>query len=76
MSGSTDIQAFDTPGAFLASMTDGFWHNLWFRAPNFPEGLNQDPEVLGETAESNVQGFEYGSAPSTRRIGVNFTVTF
>ncbi len=33
MSGSTDIQAFDTPGAFLASMTDGFWHNLWFRAP-------------------------------------------
>ncbi len=50
--------------------------NLWFRAPNFPEGLNQDPEVLGETAESNVQGFEYGSAPSTRRIGVNFTVTF
>ncbi|HMX39424.1 MAG TPA: SusC/RagA family TonB-linked outer membrane protein [Saprospiraceae bacterium] len=50
--------------------------NLWFRAPNFPEGLNMDPEVLGETAESNVQGFEYGSAPSTRRIGVNFSVTF
>ena len=50
--------------------------NLWFSAPNFPLGLNLDPEVLAETAESNVQGFEYGSAPSTRRFGVNLSITF
>lgn len=50
--------------------------NLWFVAPNFIEGLNLDPEVLGETAESNVQGFEYGSAPTTRRFGINLSATF
>lgn len=50
--------------------------NLWFRAPNFLDGLNMDPEVLAETADSNVQGFEYGSAPTTRRFGVNLSVTF
>lgn len=50
--------------------------NLWFNAPNVLEGLNLDPEVLGETADSNVQGFEYGSAPTVRRYGVNLTLTF
>jgi TonB-linked SusC/RagA family outer membrane protein len=50
--------------------------NLWFKAPNFPPNLNLDPEVLAETAESNVQGFEYGSAPTTRRLGLNLSVTF
>jgi hypothetical protein len=50
--------------------------NLWFKAPNFIDGLNLDPEVLAETAESNVQGFEYGAAPTTRRFGVNLSVTF
>jgi TonB-linked SusC/RagA family outer membrane protein len=50
--------------------------NLWFNAPNMLEGLNLDPEVLGETAGSNVQGFEYGAAPTTRRYGVNLTLTF
>jgi TonB-linked SusC/RagA family outer membrane protein len=50
--------------------------NLWFKAPNFIDGLNLDPEVLAETAESNVQGFEYGSAPTTRRFGVTLSVTF
>lgn len=50
--------------------------NLWFKAPNVLDGLNLDPEVLGETADSNVQGFEYGSAPTVRRYGVNLTLTF
>ncbi len=50
--------------------------NLWWRAPNILEGVNQDPEVLAETASSNVQGFEYGSFPTTRRYGVNLSVTF
>jgi hypothetical protein len=50
--------------------------NLWFKTPNFLDGLNLDPEVLAETAASNAQGFEYGAAPTTRRIGVNLSVTF
>lgn len=50
--------------------------NLWFNAPNVLEGLNLDPEVLGETAASNVQGFEYGATPTTRRYGFNITLTF
>lgn len=50
--------------------------NLWFRAPNVMEGLNIDPEVLTETADSNVQGFEYGATPTTRRYGVNVSLTF
>lgn len=50
--------------------------NLWFKSPNVIEGLNMDPEVLGETAGSNVQGFEYSSYPTTRRYGVNLSVTF
>lgn len=50
--------------------------NLWFNAPNVLEGLNLDPELLGETAASNVQGFEYGATPTTRRYGFNITLTF
>ncbi|MEP2771128.1 MAG: SusC/RagA family TonB-linked outer membrane protein [Fulvivirga sp.] len=50
--------------------------NLWYNAPNLLEGLNLDPEVLGETPDSNVQGFEYGTAPTTKRYGVNLSLTF
>jgi TonB-linked SusC/RagA family outer membrane protein len=50
--------------------------NLWFNAPNVLDGLNLDPEVLGEPSDSNVQGFEYGAAPTTRRYGFNLALTF
>jgi TonB-linked SusC/RagA family outer membrane protein len=50
--------------------------NLWWNAPNVLEDLNLDPEVLGGTSGSNTQGFEYGSAPTTRRYGVNLNLTF
>lgn len=50
--------------------------NLWWKAPNILAGVNQDPEVLAEGAGSNVQGFEYGSYPTTRRFGVNLSVSF
>ena len=50
--------------------------NLWFYAPNLAKGLNLDPEVLAETAASNVQGFEFGATPTTRRYGVNLYLTF
>jgi hypothetical protein len=50
--------------------------NLWYNAPNFPEDLNFDPEVLGSTSASNLQGFDLGATPTTRRFGVNLSVTF
>ncbi len=50
--------------------------NLWYNAPNFPEDLNFDPEVLGSNPSSNVQGFDLGTTPTTRRFGVNLSVTF
>lgn len=50
--------------------------NLWWRAPNVLEGLNLDPEVLATTADTNIQGFEVGATPTTRRYGVNISLTF
>jgi TonB-linked SusC/RagA family outer membrane protein len=60
-------------GAIMVSVSG---RNLWWNAPNVLDDLNLDPEVLGGTAGSNVQGFEYGSAPTTRRYGVNLNLTF
>jgi len=50
--------------------------NLWWNAPNMLEGLNFDPEASGLVSSTNVQGFEYGTAPTTRRYGVNVSLTF
>ena len=50
--------------------------NLWFNAPNMLEGLNLDPEASGLTSATNIQGFEYGAAPTTKRYGVNLNLTF
>ncbi|TAF99078.1 MAG: SusC/RagA family TonB-linked outer membrane protein [Cytophagia bacterium] len=50
--------------------------NLWFYAPNMLPGLNFDPEVLSNFADSNIQGFDLGASPSTRRFGINLTATF
>ncbi len=51
-------------------------HNLWFKAPNMLKGLNFDPEVLSSFSTSNVQGFDFGASPSTKRYGINLSVTF
>jgi hypothetical protein len=50
--------------------------NLWWNAPNMLEGLNLDPEVLAESASSNVQGFEYGATPTTKSYSFNLSLTF
>lgn len=63
-----------TPFGGVAFSVSG--RNLWWNAPNVLEDLNLDPEVLGGTAGTNVQGFEYGSAPTTRRYGFNLNLTF
>jgi hypothetical protein len=49
--------------------------NLWYLAPGFPKYTNFDPEVNTYGA-TNVQGFEFSAAPTSKRIGVNLSVTF
>jgi hypothetical protein len=49
--------------------------NLWYKAPNFPEVLNFDPETAVSSG-SNSQGLDYIGVPTTKRFGVNLNVTF
>lgn len=49
--------------------------NLWYKAPNFPKYTNFDPETSTFGA-LNIQGFEYSTAPSVRRLGINLRLTF
>lgn len=49
--------------------------NLWFNSPNFPEGVNFDPEVLS-LGVGNGRGFDFVTAPTARKFGVNIGVTF
>jgi TonB-linked SusC/RagA family outer membrane protein len=49
--------------------------NLWFWAPHFPKYTNYDPEI-NQYSNSNVQGIEYSTTPSTRRFTLNIRLTF
>ncbi len=49
--------------------------NLWYNAPNFPEGINYDPEVLS-TGVGNARGFDFRTAPTAKKIGVTLNATF
>ncbi|MFI5128523.1 MAG: TonB-dependent receptor domain-containing protein, partial [Chitinophagales bacterium] len=49
--------------------------NLWFVAPGFPKYTHFDPEVNTYGA-TNVQGFEFSAAPTSKRLGINLNVTF
>lgn len=75
---------YSVPKAFLKKYTKIFGslrlsasgRNLWFYAPNMLPGLNFDPEVLSNFADSNIQGFDLGASPSTRRFGINLNASF
>ncbi len=75
---------YSVPKAFLQKYTKIFGslrvsasgRNLWFYAPNMLPGLNFDPEVLSNFADSNIQGFDLGASPSTRRFGINLNASF
>ena len=49
--------------------------NLWYNAPNFPEGINYDPEVLS-LGVGNGRGFDFRTAPTAQKLGVTLNVTF
>ncbi len=50
--------------------------NLWYLAPNFPDGTNYDPEINQFGSNSNQQGIEWSLTPSAKRYGVNLRFTF
>lgn len=50
--------------------------NLWYLAPNFPRAVNFDPETSAFGADTNAQGLDFMGVPSTRRYGVNLSITF
>lgn len=49
--------------------------NLWYNAPNFPEGVNFDPEVLS-VGVGNQRGLEFVTGPTAKKYGVNLALTF
>lgn len=49
--------------------------NLWYRAVNFPKGVNFDTNTLANGVGNNI-GLEYFSGPSSRRYGFSIKATF
>jgi TonB-linked SusC/RagA family outer membrane protein len=62
-----------TPFGNIALTLSG--QNMWYKAPYFPEYTNIDPETTS-LGVSNSRGFDYMTAPSSRRIGASLRVTF
>ena len=53
--------------------------NLWYDAVNFPDALDFDPEVSGlggGNIQGAAQGLDFMGIPTTKRYGVNLSVTF
>ncbi|AXT56411.1 SusC/RagA family TonB-linked outer membrane protein [Aquimarina sp. AD1] len=49
--------------------------NMWYKAFNFPKGINFDPEVTS-LGVGNGQGFDYLTGPTAKRYGFNLSLTF
>ena len=49
--------------------------NLWYNAPNFPKGINFDPEVLS-LGVGNGRGFDFRTAPTAKKYGITLNATF
>ena len=48
---------------------------MFYNAPNFPEGINFDPEV-SSLGVGNGRGFDFRTASTAKKYGVNLTLTF
>ena len=72
---------YDLPSSVLESTFLGsvsirlVGENLFYNAPNFPEGVNFDPEVLS-LGVGNGRGFDLLTGPTAKKYGVNVSVTF
>ncbi|MDF1695620.1 MAG: SusC/RagA family TonB-linked outer membrane protein [Saprospiraceae bacterium] len=49
--------------------------NLWYKAVNFPESINFDPEVLS-LGVGNGRGFDFVTGPTSKRYGATLSFTF
>ena len=63
----------NTPFGNIAVTVSG--ENLWFNAPNVPKGINFDPEV-SSTGVGNARGFDFRTAPTSKKYGVSVNLTF
>ena len=50
-------------------------NNLWYFAPNVPKYTNFDPDVTS-FGSTRLQGIEIAAAPTSRRYGFKFNITF
>ena len=73
--------SYDFPKRFLDKTPFGavsvrlIGQNMWYKALNFPEGLNFDPEVTS-LGVGNGQGFDYLTGPTAKRYGFSLNLTF
>ena len=49
--------------------------NLWYKAVNFPEGVNYDTNSLSNGVSNNL-GIEYFAGPSSKRYGFTVKASF
>lgn len=63
----------NTPFGSLSLRLSG--ENLFFKAPNFPEYINYDPEV-SSLGVGNGRGFEFLTAPTSKKFGATLSFTF
>ena len=63
----------NTPFGRIAISLSG--ENLFYHAPNFPKGINFDPEI-NSTGVGNGRGFDYRTAPTSKKYGINLNITF
>ena len=72
---------YTLPGSILESTPFGSMslrlsgENLFYNAPNFPEGTNFDPEVLS-LGVGNGRGFDYITGPTAKKFGATLSLTF
>lgn len=72
--------SYDLPKGLLKNTPFGgasikfYGNNIWFKAYNFPSGLNFDPEVLS-LGVGNGRGFDFLTGPTSKKFGavINFT---
>ncbi|MEM6803747.1 MAG: SusC/RagA family TonB-linked outer membrane protein, partial [Bacteroidota bacterium] len=73
--------SYDVPKAWLEKTPLGSvsliaaGENLWYKAYNFPEGVNYDPEVLS-LGVGNGRGFDFTTGPTAKRYSLTLNLTF
>ncbi|MEM9820583.1 MAG: SusC/RagA family TonB-linked outer membrane protein [Bacteroidota bacterium] len=73
--------SYSLPSALLKNTPIGSFsitlsgQNMWYKAVNFPDSINFDPEVLS-LGVGNGQGFDFVTGPTAKRYGASIRLTF